>query len=250
MTVHRRFVNGAEIHYAGSLEGDRLLIVIGRENYKKSSRSIDVLVWRLHSLGLPVIWFNSKEKVTEKFLDARIEQYFYSKPWNRLRQNCPGGGLIRKAMKAAFLLGYPGRWGYFLKSSKSNKRQSKRLRHFIRQYCTGKSVFILSHSAGGIVSSLVEDEASVKKLVCFGYPFKHPEKEDEPIRTRHLTAMQKPFLIIQGRQDEYGGAEVLDRYTVSPSTTISLIDSGHDYDTFDHEVLEEVFVEIKQFLAV
>ncbi len=79
------------------------------------------------------------------------------------------------------------------------------------------------------MAALTASEPAVSRLVCFGYPFKHPERADEPYRTAHLPSVAKPFLIIQGDQDEYGTADDARRHPLSPSTTVVGVSTGHDY---------------------
>ena len=108
-------------------------------------------------------------------------------------------------------------------------------------------MYVLSHSAGGIVSSLIADEPVITKLLCFGYPFKHPDEEDDLTRTEHLQLIKKPFLIIQGHQDVYGGPDVANRYALAPSVSISFIEADHDYENLSKKTMIELKVEIAKF---
>ena len=54
--------------------------------------------------------------------------------------------------------------------------------------------------------------------------------EISPFRTAHLPGVCKPFLMLQGDQDEYGTAQDARRYPLSPTTVVEPVASGHDYD--------------------
>jgi predicted alpha/beta-hydrolase family hydrolase len=113
-------------------------------------------------------------------------------------------------------------------SAKSNSENSDVLSMFLK-YISSQSVFIVAHSAGGIISSLSESDAKILKMVCFGYPFKHPNKGKEPERTAHLRKVNRPFLIVQGDSDCYGAKEHAERYELSSSIEILDVTSDHNY---------------------
>ncbi|NTV11252.1 MAG: hypothetical protein HGA47_10825 [Zoogloea sp.] len=249
MKIDHKIINGSTIAYAGSLHDEKLLIIAGRHNYRKASGAIDALISRLHALGMTIVWFESRATATSRLLDARYEKHVRSRIGAFLKQDSTLGNMARKASKALFLLRYPSRWDYFSASSRGNARHAAELRALIKNIGNGKTVIVLSHSAGGIISSYIEDEPSVERLICFGYPFKHPEKEDEPARTDHLASMRKPFLIIQGRQDEYGGTEVLANYRMSPAISVSFIDSDHNYEDISQESQDRLVAEISEFMG-
>jgi uncharacterized protein len=71
----------------------------------------------------------------------------------------------------------------------------------------GAPLVIGGKSMGGRVASLVADElhaaGRIAGLVCLGYPF-HPPKRPESLRTRHLSGLSCPALIVQGERDPFG----------------------------------------------
>ena len=99
---------------------------------------------------------------------------------------------------------------------------------------------ILSRSAGGRVSSLIADDLNIKQLICLGYPFKHPQMGDEPERYQHLATLKTPMLIIQGTQDEYGGADCQQRYPMSPAVEVWFVDTNHNFDLNKPDILRLV----------
>ena len=80
-------------------------------------------------------------------------------------------------------------------------------------------------SMGGRMASMVADEASVRGLVCFGYPF-HPPGQPERLRTAHLERLRTPTLIIQGERDPFGTRDDVALYNLSASIAIHWIEDG------------------------
>lgn len=226
MLLKQKTLSGVTLSYLGSLSASPLIVVIGRSNYKKSSQSLDALVKELHSAGYSVCWFESRHTQTAKMLDEKFELLWRFKTFGSSMISSS----LRKLVKAAILLLHPKKWDYFFSAFiNSNQSLANDLKKLLRNL-PATDVYLLSHSAGGIVSSLVESEKSVKRLVCFGYPFKHPERDEEEIRTDHLDKLTKPFLIFQGNQDEYGSALDAKRYKLSSSICVVPIQTDHSYD--------------------
>ena len=136
--------------------------------------------------------------------------------------------------------------GFLVKTEQIPERV-RNLRLFIKSLGSDKRVVLLGRSSGGRVSTLIEDEPTVSKIVCLGYPFKHPEKGIEIDRVKHLESMQKPVLIVQGIRDTYGGADVLQVYRFSPTISVSLIDSDHNFN-MSKDDLKNIAVNVKSFI--
>src|SRR6185436_4276622 len=64
---------------------------------------------------------------------------------------------------------------------------------------------------GGRMATMVADEAQVRGVVCFGYPF-HPPGKPAQLRTAHLETLRTPALIVQGTRDEFGSREEVETY--------------------------------------
>src|SRR5512141_1435909 len=73
-------------------------------------------------------------------------------------------------------------------------------REAISQLGGGPSLAIGGKSLGGRMASLIADEQRVRALVCFGYPF-HPPGRPDRLRTKHLSELTTPALIIQRARD-------------------------------------------------
>lgn len=250
MLVKHKSIDGMTLGYLGSLNDLSLIVVIGRSNYKKSSESLDALVKALHASGHSVCWFENRQTQTAKLLEDKFERLWGSRVSKFCKHNFLIGNLLRKTIKIFVLLAHPTRWGYFLTVFKnSNQRIANDLRKFLRHF-PARRIYLFSHSAGGIVSSLAEAEDSVTKLVCFGYPFKHPDQDEEPSRTARLKKMIKPFLIIQGDQDEYGSAQDSKRYKLSSSISVVPIQAEHGYDNLSVSEYQKCLELLEKFLTL
>lgn len=79
-----------------------------------------------------------------------------------------------------------------------------------------ENLIIGGKSMGGRMASLwaAENEAqnaSVKGVVCLGYPF-HPPGKPEKLRTAHLQDLKTPLLICQGERDTFGTRQEVDGF--------------------------------------
>jgi len=113
-----------------------------------------------------------------------------------------------------------------------------------------RSITILSHSVGGRIAANLTHQVHIKRIICFGFPFKHPEEPEDKRRTEVLEGTQTPFLIFQGRFDEYGGTDVREKYQFSTSVEIIHVDSNHDYENLSNSDWDIVSSNIGQFIEL
>lgn len=215
----------------------RILLILERDNFVKDTSLVDALIESLHPLFDQVICGEYLQP-TSQFLDPK-KKLISLPAW------------IRKPLKAMKLLLYPNRWRYYiplLRKEESVEKRCKRLKKFIQNLGQDKKVTILSRSAGGRISSLLADELGIEKLVCLGYPFKHPERSIEPERFLHLEHIKTPFLIIQGTEDEYGGKGIESVYPLSSSVRLQFVETGHDFKVLA-KVWDEVIEDIRRFVT-
>lgn len=87
-------------------------------------------------------------------------------------------------------------------------------------------------SMGGRVASMIAGEAweagQAAGLLCLGYPF-HPPGKPTQLRTKHLTHLAAPALIVQGTRDEFGTREEVSGYELSSRIEIKWLEDG-DHD--------------------
>jgi hypothetical protein len=224
------------------------LLVIGRNNQNKNSRGITSMLERLKVSGVSVQYYESKTAATSALLEDALLKLIPG-IWLARKNDFFLGKLVLKIIKATLLLRYPSRWRYYLfRNLERHHTSTRELVRFIRKQ-EGKSITLLTHSAGGIAGTLVEHLENVNGHICFGYPFKHPDKPEESRRTSHLGCVKKPFLIVQGNQDEYGNSQSTSCYKLSPTTTLRPIEATHDYEDMNPAEFEALFVELQRFLA-
>lgn len=96
----------------------------------------------------------------------------------------------------------------------------------------GGRLLVGGKSLGGRVASLAAqslfDRGRIAGLVCFGYPF-HPPKQPQSLRTRHLTTLTCPTLIVQGERDPFGVPSEVAGYGLAPDISVFWVrDGNHD----------------------
>lgn len=98
-------------------------------------------------------------------------------------------------------------------------------RQAIADHGGGAKVAVGGMSMGGRMASMVADEAGVRALTCFGYPF-HPPGQPEKLRTAHLADLRTPTLIVQGTRDPFGTPKDVAGYQLSQYIRIEWIEGG------------------------
>ena len=243
-------LSDAHTAYLGSLASTKMLLFIGRSNTQKNSAPLQKLLDRLVLDGYLLVWPKSRNQFISEFLTQKSRM---AVNWLDLvfgQNESKAKSMIRRIFKGFILIGYPSKWEYFfdwLRGSPANQ-QAEVHRDIIRTLGKNKSIFILSHSAGGITASCLANEDNLCGIICFGFPFKHPDKDEEPHRTNELRNIQKPLLIIQGYQDVYGGRDVQSRYELSQNIEFEFVQANHEYENLSTEDWMKVVKKITSFL--
>lgn len=100
------------------------------------------------------------------------------------------------------------------------------------EHLGAENLIIGGKSMGGRIALMVaralEDEAaSVKGLVCLGYPFYPPGKPEKAAgRLEHLLDIQTPTLILQGTRDTFGGNDHVPDLPLPPSVRVRWLEDG------------------------
>ena len=217
----------------------KVLLITERDDYKKDHHLMESLKKELTRGDYQVLFYRRQdEEDTPYLLDP--EGKLATKPvW------------LRRPLKAFTLLRYPSRWEYFVtwnSNKHSIKQHCRKLESFIKKLGTDKTIMILSRSAGGVIASRVADNLGITKLICLGYPFKHPQKPIEPERFEHLARLRTPFLILQGTNDEYGGINIQTTYKLSPQISLVFVDTDHDFRVSESE-WGKAIAHIKYFIS-
>ena len=109
-------------------------------------------------------------------------------------------------------------------------------------------ITLIGRSAGAIVATMVSLNHPIHKIIALGYPFKHPDYQEEAYRHEHLKHVKTPMLIIQGLQDIYGGKEIKKKYNFNSNTTIVFEDIDHDFELTEENRIR-ILRNIEQFIS-
>ncbi len=105
-------------------------------------------------------------------------------------------------------------------------QKAKVLEQAIRRLDPRREVFLIGRSAGARAMTLAAQRCRVAAIVCVFYPFRQPQRQLEPRRFAHLRTLTAPTLLLQGIDDEYGGAEITENYHLSECVRVKLV-AGH-----------------------
>ena len=211
----------------------KIVLLVGRDNWHQDDSLNHVLLQHLAAKNIHILWEDPAGNLIYNLYKLELNFKFLNSSFRKL---------IRRAIQIIYAFFH---WNYFIYLWQNNSITNRtiRLKKRILSLGSNKEIFILSRSSGGRISSLIADELPVKHLICIGYPFKHPDKNDEPDRYEHLKNLQTPFLIIQGTNDEYGGLEVTKNYTLSSRIELFFTSANHNFEVNKSEwdkVLEKI----------
>lgn len=226
-----------------------VILVIGRNNQDKHSDAIARLLALLHGHGYQIIHYESVLTRAKAKLEGQLRALLPMSYASYLDRQGLAPSLLRKGLKGLLALTQPSMWPVMIHWREERHHMSTRLLKASIDQLGAQPVYLLTHSAGGIAASVIANEVHIAGLICFGYPFKHPDLPEEPRRTKHLSKVNKAFLVIQGNRDEYGCSEAARRYSLSPSTTVLGIDANHDYNDLTDVEFNRVYKAILRFLG-
>lgn len=198
-----------------------VLLMVGRDDWQKDGPLNIQLLERLRRPGLRVVWEDPATAWVHAWLD-----------WARRHPGLPSRlrHLGLRAAQLAYAVRHPSYLGYLRRRGRRTvENRCASLTHSVHALAQQGEVIVFARSSGGRVASLVADGLPMARIVCLGYPFRHPEAGDEPQRYRHLATLRTPMLIVQGRHDVYGGAEVAQRYRLSPQVRLRVVETDHDF---------------------
>jgi predicted alpha/beta-hydrolase family hydrolase len=103
----------------------------------------------------------------------------------------------------------------------------------IRPSLAGRRLAIGGKSMGGRIASMVAAEGAegVEALVFLGYPL-HPPDRPAQLRTKHLPAIRRPMLFVQGTRDPFGSPDELRPFLspLEPPPVIhEIVDGDHSF---------------------
>jgi len=226
----------------GALDNEYVIVIIGRDNFQRETNCLSLFLSTMRDKGYTLIWYQPTCKnIVKKLLDpsATYSQF---------------PSYIRKPLKLFLLLLNFRYWPLMIQGSRILESPTlldrcATFKKFLQNLGPRKHLVVLSRSIGGVIASRVVDDTPVHQVVCLGYPFKHPQFPEEPHRFEHLEHLKTPFLIIQGKLDEYGGEDVLRTYRLSPTTRVDFMDTDHDF-FLDADMNKNLVSKVKEFLGV
>lgn len=136
----------------------------------------------------------------------------------------------------------------FLKNPNDISLRIEKLAKRLRGIPDNTEITLIGRSAGAIVATMVSLNHPIHKIIALGYPFKHPDFQEEAYRHEHLKHVKTPMLIIQGLQDIYGGKEIKKKYNFNSNTTIVFEDIDHDFELTEENRIR-ILRNIEQFIS-
>lgn len=205
------------------------IVFIGRKNDEKRFAAFTQLTDGLAEYGLPLHWFESDRAKASYRAEEQIDALTGFLGWASAIRIGPIRRTLRFVLKCIILMAGRQRWLFIRDVFKTQaEKATGELRGFLESFPYDE-VFLVAHSAGAIAATKVADHPKVRGLLCFGYPFKHPDRPAERYRTAHLLTVAKPFLIVQGKSDAYGADSGMLRHLLPRHCRIVSPASDHDY---------------------
>ncbi len=226
------------------------VVFVGRSNRAKQSDTFPRLSRALALRGYPVRWFESGRTAAVYRMNARMTRVAPAIAASTGRRHRLHRRIIRILFKTLIALGEKERWDFLRAAIVSPPVAAAReLERFI-DGLPMERVHIIAQSAGAISATKIASNPKISTICCFGYPFKHPDNPAESYRTRHLPAVTKPLLIIQGTADEYGPASPDLRSVLPPHARLIAIDCDHDYANLSDAMVEQVLAALRDLIEV
>lgn len=218
------------LHFVRVLQLKKLIIILGRENLQKDSNFYQKIIKTLEKKGY-TITFDPSDELSS--IHAKVKIFGKKLPiGHKLAES-----IYAKWLKLKFHITYKSYNNSYFKLHKPTYRdfefRKEILSHYLNQLPKNKEIYMIGRSAGAILATQLADTFHVKKVICLGYPFKHPEKEHEPYRTAHLAHLKTPTIIFQGEHDIYGNTKMAKTFSLSSSITLVSIDTDHEYNCTD-----------------
>jgi len=228
------------------MKTNKITLLIGREHLEKDSYLYTNILSEIKGIQFDV--FNDSYSLFRRkvypFLVRIIPQFIKKKPFVRN---------LYFRIKERFYLIILSPKDYkmhvaFLKNPNDISLRIEKLNIKLSKIPKNTEITLIGRSAGAIVATMVSLQHHIHKIISLGYPFKHPDFEEEAYRHEHLKNVNTPMLIIQGLQDVYGGKEIEKKYHFNSNTTIVFEDINHDFELTEENRIR-IFKNIEQFIS-
>lgn len=138
----------------------------------------------------------------------------------------------------------PVTFDYMEEQERSGKKRppprfEKLVPEFANAISTKESVVVAGKSMGGRVATQLSGEDNVKAIICLGFPFHPPGKQDKH-RLAFLENVTVPCLIIQGTRDPFGKPEWVNQQSFNDGIEVQWIEGAdHDFKTLKKQGLSQ-----------
>lgn len=228
------------------MKTNKIILLIGREHLEKDSYLYTDILSEIKGIQFDV--FNDSYSYFRRrvypYIGKVIPRFIRKQPIIRslyLQIEEQIYSIIRNPMDYKMLVAFQKNPNdIFLRIEKLARRLNKIPRD--------TEITLIGRSAGAIVATMVSLQHPIHKIISLGYPFKHPDFEEEAFRHEHLLQVNTPMLIIQGLQDVYGGQEIEKKYNFNSNTTIVFEDINHDFELTEENRIR-ILKNIEQFIS-
>jgi hypothetical protein len=190
-----------------------------------------MLLENLKETGYAVFGFESDRTAASHRINAWISRRWPGLAGSFDQHHPLPQRVIRFFLKGLLVIASRQRWAFLRTALMSRPAATA---HELDRYIDAlpvAEVRLIGHSAGAIAATMVSRNPKVSSICCFGYPFKHPDRPSERYRTRHLAAVTKPLLIVQGTSDPYGNNAAHVAPLLPPSAQVVWLNCDHDYSS-------------------
>ncbi|WP_260921645.1 alpha/beta family hydrolase [Novosphingobium sp. 9] len=227
----------------------RPIIVVGRTNKARESDSIRQMLAMLEACGRPLLWFDSAYFRSETDIAIRLARLAPSlvttsgeHPFSCVKR------WQRRLLRLICILADNRRYDHlYTRCFGVAANDARQLRSMLAKLPEGPADFV-THSAGGVSVTMLAGHPKLGRVACFGYPFRHPERAQEPYRIRHLASVTTPLLILQGEQDPYGANPAEFGCHLPTHAQIVTLACDHDCDALPAPEFARALQVLSQFL--
>jgi hypothetical protein len=224
-TIYKIVLNFVSTITSGS-KLKKLIIILGREQLHKDSQLYNFLFKSIDRKKFDVQFDPSDEL---SIIHERVKSFGNHFKFGRKYAE----SIYSKLLKLQFILRYQdwtlSYFSLYKPSFRDFEYRKTVLTHFLFKLSKDQEVIIIGRSAGAILATQLADSFQIKKVICLGYPFKHPEKAEEKYRTEHLAKLKTQTIIFQGKQDPYGNIELGKQYCISEKIKIIEVATDHEF---------------------
>ena len=228
------------------MKTQKITLLIGREHLEKDSYLYTNILSEIKGIQFDV--FND----SYSYFRRRVYPYFTKAIPRLIRKNPIVRSLYFQIEKQFYsIILNPNDYKMhiaFQKNPNDISLRVEKLAKRLNKIPIDTEITLIGRSAGAIVATMVSLQHPIHKIISLGYPFKHPDFEEEAYRHEHLKKVNTPMLIIQGLQDVYGGKEIENKYKFNSNTTIVFEDINHDFELTEENRIR-ILSNIEQFIS-